>query len=43
MASDYNNRVQSEEQMAALFQVVADFRNRVNDITKGSLRLWRSA
>ena len=39
MASDCIDSVQSEEQRAALFQIVDDFRSRVKDITKASLRL----
>ena len=41
MASDYDNRVQSKKQRVAHFPAVEDFRSRVNDIAKASLRLCR--
>ena len=39
LATDFINRVESEEQREALFQVVEDFRARVKDTTKASLKL----
>ena len=39
LATDFINRVDSEEQREALFQVVEDFRGRVKDTTKASLKL----
>ena len=41
LASDYNNRVHSKERIVVLFQVVEDFRIKVNGIAKASLRMWR--
>ena len=39
LATDYIRRVESEEQRQALFQVVEEFRGRVQDTTKSSLKL----
>ena len=39
LATDFIKRVDSEEQKDALFQVVEDFRGRVKDKTKASLKL----
>ena len=39
LATDFIKRVDSEEQRDALFQVVEDFRGRVKDTTKASLKL----
>ena len=39
LATDFINRVESDEQREALFQVVEDFRGRVKDTTKASLKL----
>ena len=39
LATDYIRRVESEEQRQALFQVVEEFRGRVQDTNKNSLRL----
>lgn len=38
LASDYINRVESEEQRNALFQVVEEFRGRVTDLNKNTLK-----
>ena len=39
LASDYINRVDSEEQREALFQVVEEFRGRVQGINKARLKM----
>ena len=39
LATEFVNRVESEEQRQALFQVVEEFRGRVKDTTKSSLKL----
>lgn len=39
LASDYINRVDSEEQREALLQVVQEFRGRVHGTTKDSLKI----
>ena len=39
LATDFINRVESEEQREALFQVVEDYRSRVKDTSKSSLKL----
>ena len=39
LATEYINRVQSEEQRQALFQVVEEFRDRVQDTGKTNLKL----
>ena len=39
LATDFIKRVDSEDQRGALFQVVEDFRGRVKDTTKASLKL----
>ena len=41
LATEYVNRVESEEQREALFQVVQDFRKRIDlskDVVKSSLK-----
>ena len=38
LATNFINRVESEEQREALFQVVEEFRGRVKDINKSSLK-----
>ena len=39
LATDFIKRVESEEQRDALFQVVEEFRDRVKDVTKSSLKM----